>query len=117
MVSRLTAGDLQIIRRIAVFRGLAPEAVHRIIARATAMILKPHETVCRQGDAAAAFFIMIEGWTKHYRINVSGEEAVIHLFTTGDSFAESAALTGGQYPAPPRQSPMHASCGCPPTMS
>jgi CRP-like cAMP-binding protein len=42
---------------------------------------------------------MIDGWTKHYRLNVSGEEAVIHVFTKGDSFAEAAALTGARFPA------------------
>jgi len=99
MASHLAAGDLQIISRIGVFRGLKPETIHHIVKPATAITLKPHETVCRQGDAATAFFIMVDGWTKHYRLNVSGEEAVIHLFTTGDSFAESAALTGGRYPA------------------
>ena len=92
-------GDLQIIARIALFRGLKPETIQHILAPATAMTMKSHETVCRQGDAATAFFIMIDGWTKHYRMNVSGEETIIHLFTRGDSFAEAAALTGGSFPA------------------
>jgi len=33
MPSKLTAGDLQIITRIAVFRGLKPETVEDIVAR------------------------------------------------------------------------------------
>lgn len=99
MAQHPLAGDLQTINRIALFRGLKPETVEHIIAPATVMTLKAHETVCRQGNAARAFFIVIDGWTKHYRINVSGEETVIHLFTRGDSFAEAAALTGGSFPA------------------
>ena len=99
MAQHPLAGDLQTINRIALFRGLKPETVEHIIAPATVMTLKAHETVCRQGNAATAFFIVIDGWTKHYRINVSGEETVIHLFTRGDSFAEAAALTGGSFPA------------------
>lgn len=95
----LTAGDVQIINCIPVFRGLDAETVQHIVARAKAMVFKPHETVCRQGEHATALFIMIHGWTKHYRLNVSGEEAVIHVMTRGDSFAEAAALTGGRFPA------------------
>jgi len=99
MAEHLTAGDLQIITRIALFRGLKPETIEHIVAPATAKTLKAHSTLFQQGDPATAFFIMIDGWTKHYRINLSGEEAVIHIFTKGDSFAEAAALTGGRFPA------------------
>ena len=99
MASYLSPGDMQIITRVAVFRGLKLETVQHIVAPATALMLKPHETICRQGNLATAFFIMIDGWTKHYRINLSGEETVIHIMTRGDSFAEAAALTGGRFPA------------------
>jgi len=99
MALRPTAGDLEIITRIALFRGLKPETVAHIVKPATAVPLKARSTLFRQGDPATAFFIMIDGWTKHYRLNVSGEEAVIHVFTKGDSFAEAAALTGARFPA------------------
>ena len=99
MASHPTAADLEIITRIAVFRGLKPETVEHIIAPATAVMLKAHEVLYRQDDPATAFFIMIEGWTKHYRISLSGEETVIHILTKGDSFAEAVALTGGRFSA------------------
>lgn len=94
-----TAADLEIITRIALFRGLKPETVEYIVAPATVVTLKARSTLFRQDTPATAFFIMIDGWTKHYRLNVSGEEAVIHVFTRGDSFAEAAALTGARFPA------------------
>jgi CRP-like cAMP-binding protein len=53
----------------------------------------------RQGDPATAFFIMIDGWVKLYRITLSGEETVIHILTKGDSFAEAVAFTGSRDPA------------------
>jgi CRP-like cAMP-binding protein len=99
MVSRLTAGDLQIITRIAVFRGLKPETVEHIVSPAVGIMLKPHDSLFRQGDPATAFFIMIDGWVKLYRITLSGEETVIHVLTKGDSFAEAVAFTGNRYPA------------------
>src|SRR5262249_13472878 len=99
MASHPTAGDLQIISRIAVFRGLKPETVEHIISPATAVNLGPHETLFRQGDPATAFFIMIDGWVKLYRVTLAGDATVIHTLTKGDSFAEAVASTGARYPA------------------
>ncbi|HVO91458.1 MAG TPA: cyclic nucleotide-binding domain-containing protein [Terriglobales bacterium] len=97
MPSKLTAGDLQIISRIAVFRGLKTESVEHIIAPATAIELRPHEWIVRQDEPATAFFIVIDGWVKLYRCTPSGEETVIELMTKGQSFAEAVAFTGGRY--------------------
>ena len=99
MASKLTAGDLQIITRIAVFRGLKSETVEHIIAPATAVMLRPHEWIVRQDDPATAFFIVIDGWVKLFRITPSGDETVIHILTKGESFAEAVAFTGNRYPA------------------
>ena len=97
MHSKLTASDLQIITRIAVFRGLKPETVEQIIAPATAVILRRHEWIVRQDDPATAFFIVIDGWVKLYRRSVSGDESVIEILTRGASFSEAVALTGNRY--------------------
>src|SRR6476661_1189132 len=97
MSSRLTAGDLQVITRVAVFRGLKSETVQHIIAPATAIMLRPHEWIIRQDDPATAFFIVIDGWVKLYRSTPSGDETVIDVMTTGHSFAEAVAFTCSRY--------------------
>lgn len=99
MPSKLTAGDLRIASRVAIFRGLRAETVEHIIAPATAVMLRPHEWLFRQGEPATAFFIVIDGWVKLYRITQSGDETVIHILTNGESFAEAVAFTGNRYPA------------------
>jgi CRP-like cAMP-binding protein len=97
MSSRLTAGDLQVIMRVAVFRGLRPETVQHIIAPASAAILRPHDLIMRQDDPATAFFIVIDGWVKISRGTQSGDETVIDMMKAGDSFAEAIAFSGGRY--------------------
>ena len=97
MSSRLTAGDLQIITRVAVFRGLKPETVQHIIAPATAVVLQRHALIMRQDDPATAFFIVIDGCLKLFRNNLAGDETVIEIMMKGDSFAESIAFTGNRY--------------------
>ncbi|MCC6888337.1 MAG: Crp/Fnr family transcriptional regulator [Hyphomicrobiales bacterium] len=94
-----TADDLDVVRRINVFRGLNPLMIERLIAPAVTLTFQEHEIVFRQGDPAVAFFIVINGWVKLYRITMAGDEAVIHVFAKGDSFAEAVAFTGHPYPA------------------
>jgi CRP-like cAMP-binding protein len=97
MASKLTGGDLQIITRIAVFRGLKPETVAHMVAPATTISVRAREPIVRQDEPATAFFIVIDGWIKLSRNNLAGDEAVIEIMSKGGSFAEAAALTGGRY--------------------
>jgi CRP-like cAMP-binding protein len=89
--------DLDIVRRINVFRGLNPRMIHQMVAPATTLSLRAHQVVCRQDDPATAFFIVVDGWIKLYRITIAGDEAVINVLAKDDSFAESAAFTGQSY--------------------
>ncbi|GIK80382.1 MAG: Crp/Fnr family transcriptional regulator [Pseudorhodoplanes sp.] len=98
-MATLTPEDLEIVSRIPVFGGLKAETRARLIAPATIITLKEGHPLFRQGDPATAFFIVIDGWIKLYRITIAGEEAVIHVLTKGESFAEAVAFTGSRYPA------------------
>jgi CRP-like cAMP-binding protein len=97
MLSPPTADDLDVVRRIHVFRGLDARMVERLTAAAGTLTLREHQVVFRQDDPATAFFIVIDGWVKLYRMTIAGDEAVIQVFAKGDSFAEAAALTGDPY--------------------
>jgi CRP-like cAMP-binding protein len=97
MASAPSFDDLAIVRRINVFRGLNPQMIQQLIAPASTLSLKERAVVCRQDDPATAFFIVVDGWIKLYRITVAGDEAVINVLAKGDSFAESAAFTGQSY--------------------
>jgi CRP-like cAMP-binding protein len=98
-MASLTSEDVRIASRIAVFDGLEPEMINRLIEPATVVTLKHGECLYHQGDSARAFFIMVDGWMKLYRLTMGGDEAVIHIVTKGDSLAESVALTGAEYAA------------------
>ena len=97
MSFKLTLGDLQIITRIRVFQGLKPETVEHLVASAKVITLNAHDCLFRQDDLATAFFIIIDGWVKLYRITAAGEETVIQTLTRGDSFAETVAFTGRRF--------------------
>lgn len=94
---KLTAGDLQIVSRVAAFHALKPETISHVVAPAYARALKPHDIIVRQDDPATAIFIVISGWVKLYRNNPAGEEAVVEMIASGASFAEASAFTGNRY--------------------
>jgi CRP-like cAMP-binding protein len=99
MTSAPTRADLDIVSQITIFHGLNPVTVQRVIAPATVVTLDERELLFRQGEPATAFFIVLDGWIKLYRITLSGEEAVLLILTRGGSFAEAVAFTSSNYPA------------------
>lgn len=52
------------------------------------------------GDQANAFFILLKGWIKLYRLARDGGEVIIHVFGPGEAFAEAAVFNDNRtYPA------------------
>jgi CRP-like cAMP-binding protein len=99
MADRLQPADFQLIARTAIFSGLGPTALEMLLSDAVVKQPERDEVLFVHGDPAAAFFVVLEGWVKVYRMTKSGEEAVLNVFTRGQSFAEAAAFTAGKYPA------------------
>ena len=94
-----TPADLAIASRIPVFSGLPPHALNILLAHARVIALRPGSMLFRQGEPAVAFFIIVEGWIKLYRVTPAGDEAVLNVFAKGQSFAEAVTFTSGRYPA------------------
>lgn len=99
MVSSPTPNDLDVVRRINFFRSVKPLVFERLVAPAVTLTFKSGDTIFRQGDPATSFFIVVDGWIKLYHITASGKEAVIYVFTKGESIAQAVAFTGQAYPA------------------
>ena len=87
------------LRRTPLFGELSDAEFAEVTAGARDFALSRGEAVFAQGDAARFFYIVVEGWVKVFRTTIAGEEAVIGIFTRGQSFAEIAALARDVYPA------------------
>ncbi|MBD1546959.1 Crp/Fnr family transcriptional regulator [Roseibium aggregatum] len=98
MAIGLTSNDLELIRKTAILGGLGDEALTALLSDAVVKTPEHGEVLFVQGDPASAFFVVLDGWIKLYRITVAGEEAVVGIFTKGQSFAEAAAFTAGMFP-------------------
>lgn len=90
---------LAFVRQSALFEELSDEAFRPIASGVRGLSVDRNTPLFDQGDPARRFFIVIEGWVKVFRLTPAGEEALIGIFTRGDSFAEIAALAGDTYPA------------------
>lgn len=91
--------DLEIAAEVPVFGGLKPKALAVLLAEASVFNLRPGHALFRQGEPAQAFFVILDGWIKLYRITPAGDEAVLNVLTRGESFAEAVTFTSGRYPA------------------
>jgi CRP/FNR family transcriptional regulator, dissimilatory nitrate respiration regulator len=87
------------LQSVTFFNGLNEEELEHICNRSRLLSFKKNDIVFCQGDKADAFFIIIQGWVTIAKENVNAEQAILHVFKKGESFAEPAALIMGHYPA------------------
>jgi CRP-like cAMP-binding protein len=97
-MAALTHGDVDFASHGAVLGGLKPELLDRVIASASVRSFARGEALFRQGDLATAFFIIVHGWVKLYRLTAAGDEVVIDVLTTGETLAVAVAFTRRRHP-------------------
>lgn len=56
------------------------------------------ETIFLQEESAKAVHVVLAGWVKLFRMSPTGSEAVVSVFTRGESFGEAVALRNVPYP-------------------
>ena len=95
----LRDSDLETIRGTTLFSALTDTALEGLLSDAVVQPVERGEILFLQGERAAAFYVVLDGWVKVFRVTPGGDEAVVGIFTRGQNFAEAAAFIGGVYPA------------------
>lgn len=90
------------LRSCRLFAGLPPADLEKIAAISISRPLAKDEYLFREGKPVGGFFIVQRGAVNVHRVNAAGKEQVIHIFRTGESFAEAALATERGYPADAR---------------
>jgi len=90
------------LRSCQLFTGLPPADLEAIATITTVKTLERGEYLFHEGDPAHGFYIVQRGAVNVHRVTAAGREQVIHVFRTGDSFAEAALATATGYPADAR---------------
>lgn len=81
------------------FKNLASADVNRVAERCVFREFGKGEVVFREGDDAAAFYVVADGQIKVFKESVDGRELIIKIMREGDLVGEAAALAGFPYPA------------------
>jgi CRP/FNR family transcriptional regulator len=90
------------LRSCQLFGGLPTPDLERIAAVTVVKPLAKDEFLFHEGDPARGLYIVQRGSVNVHRVNAAGKEQIIHVFRTGESFAEAALATQGGYPADAR---------------
>lgn len=92
-------GVVNTLRSCQLFTGLPSHDLESIAAVTVIKSLAKGDYLFREGDPASGFYIVQRGSVNVHRVNAVGKEQVIHIFRTGDSFAEVALASDKGYPA------------------
>lgn len=90
--------DLQLLRKMSLFKGLDDEAFGRLLCHAKVQKVARNEVIFVEGEPAAQLFLVLNGWIKLWRQSEDGHESVIGVFAEGESFAEAAIFDQKGYP-------------------
>jgi CRP-like cAMP-binding protein len=90
--------DAGTARRSNLLAGMPPDIAREVIAQSQVRAFGRGETVFLHGEPARCIAVVLEGWVKLARIAPNGAEAVVAVFTEGQSFGEAVALQGSTYP-------------------
>jgi CRP/FNR family transcriptional regulator, dissimilatory nitrate respiration regulator len=87
------------LRSCQLFTGLPQLDLENIAAVTVTKSLEKGEYLFHEGDPASGFYVIQRGAVNVHRVTATGKEQVIHVFRTGDSFAEVALAAPTGYPA------------------
>ena len=87
-----------IARTSFLMRSLPEQHLEPLLSHVTFRHYEKGETLFIQGEEATVIHVVLDGWVKLYRMAPNGSEAVVSVFTRGESFGEAVALHGLAYP-------------------
>ena len=90
------------LRTCQLFAGLPLPDLENIAEVTAVKSLEKGEYLFREGGPAHGFYVVQRGAVNIHRVNAAGKEQIIHIFRTGDSFAEVALASATGYPADAR---------------
>jgi CRP-like cAMP-binding protein len=102
------AAIINTLRSCQLFTGLPLPDLQNIAEAAVPKSLDKGEYLFHEGDRAVGFYVIQRGAINVHRVTAAGKEQIIHVFRTGESFAEVALASDTGYPADARaQEPSH----------
>jgi len=89
---------LEELRKADLFSRLEPGDLAALLPIARTREVGEGETLFAAGDPAGAFYVLLEGRIKLYKVSADGKEYILRVVRSGQTFAEAAAFSGPTYP-------------------
>lgn len=90
------------LRNCQLFTGLPTPDLETIATLTVTKTMEKGNYLFREGDRSCGFYLVQRGAINVHRVNALGKEQVIHVFRTGESFAEATLATDKGYPGDAR---------------
>jgi len=87
------------LRCCQLFTGLSAEDLTTIARFTRPLALAKDEYLFHEGEPAHGLYLVQAGAVNVHRVSAAGKEQVIHVFRSGESFAEAALASATGYPA------------------
>jgi CRP/FNR family transcriptional regulator len=81
------------------FSGLDEREIAEVEAISTSKRYPRGSIIFSEDEEATGFFVAISGKVKIYKLSPEGKEQILHIISTGETFAEAALFAGSTYPA------------------
>ncbi len=94
--------DISLVLDLPLFRQMDPEALNRLLRRATPRRVAQGETVFEQGAVATAFYLLLHGRLKVGQVTADGQQVMVRVVHPGDLFGFARALARPDYPGTAR---------------
>ena len=94
----LADADLSLLRRTPLFAEIGGAVLDDLLDGAYIRSYADGGLVFNRGDAADRFFIVLEGRVNLFALTERGDQSIIEVIETGQSFAEGAIFAGARYP-------------------
>jgi CRP/FNR family transcriptional regulator, nitrogen oxide reductase regulator len=99
MSPRDRARLLEILRGAPLLHGLSSEALGEVVGRAQEKAFGAGATIFREGEPAAALFLVVVGRVKLTQVAADGHEVIIRLVGPGHAIAAVSLFEDAAYPA------------------
>ncbi|MFB9947742.1 Crp/Fnr family transcriptional regulator [Rhizobium puerariae] len=94
---KLTSRDRAVLMKTPFLAGLGGNSLVRMFTNMTVVSLPTRKTIFREGEQADAFYCVLSGYVRLYRLNREGREADVRICAPGDTFAECLLYGGTKY--------------------
>ncbi len=79
----------EFVEKTHLFKGLEVQQVEKVLQHSALHKLKKEQTLFSQGDDVGSFYLVLSGMVKLFRLSPDGQEKVIEVVNSGETFAEA----------------------------